>query len=107
MASPDRIWISEEQQTVPELLRARLESDPDSEYLDVCGVKSSAADVATTGPLTIPIMKKTGVSAVRAGAIEATASVERAMAFGAQQMLAQHRGLWQLLEARATARHAM
>ncbi|MEH3120594.1 MAG: hypothetical protein PGN16_01240 [Sphingomonas phyllosphaerae] len=40
-------------------------------------------------------------------AIEATASVERAMAFGAQQMLAQHRGLWQLLEARATARHAM
>jgi len=35
---------------------------------------SPTADVATTGPLTIPIMKKTGVSAVRAGAIEATAS---------------------------------
>jgi len=29
------------------------------------------------------------------------------MAFGAQQMLAQHRGLWHLLEARAAARHAM
>ncbi|VXC85893.1 DUF6975 family protein [Sphingomonas sp. 8AM] len=39
--------------------------------------------------------------------IEASASVERAMAFGAQQMLAQHRGLWQLLEARAAARQAM
>jgi TRAP transporter 4TM/12TM fusion protein len=35
---------------------------------------SPSADVATTGPLTIPIMKKTGVSAIRAGAIEATAS---------------------------------
>ena len=32
---------------------------------------------------------------------------ERAMAFGAQQMLAQHRGLWHLLEARASARSAM
>ncbi|MFK3891006.1 DUF6975 family protein [Sphingomonas sp. NPDC079357] len=40
-------------------------------------------------------------------AIEASASVERAMAFGAQQMLAQHRGLWQLLESRAAARQAM
>lgn len=32
---------------------------------------------------------------------------ERAMAFGAQQMLAQHRGLWHLLEARASARSEM
>lgn len=31
----------------------------------------------------------------------------RAMTFGAQQMLAQHRGLWQLLEARAEARAAL
>lgn len=30
--------------------------------------------------------------------------VERAMAFGAQQVLAQHRGLWDLIEARASAR---
>lgn len=34
----------------------------------------------------------------------ATPGVERAMAFGAQQLLAQHRGLWDLLEARASAR---
>ncbi|RYY25105.1 MAG: hypothetical protein EOP62_14805 [Sphingomonadales bacterium] len=31
-------------------------------------------------------------------------SVERAMLFGAQQLFAQHRGLWDLLEARASAR---
>ncbi len=33
-----------------------------------------------------------------------TPSIERAMAFGVQQVLAQHRGLWDLLEARASAR---
>lgn len=32
--------------------------------------------------------------------------VERAMLFGAQQLLAQHRGLWDLLEARASARES-
>ncbi|MEG3165644.1 hypothetical protein U1701_13675 [Sphingomonas sp. PB2P19] len=31
-------------------------------------------------------------------------SVERAIAFGAQQLFAQHRGLWSLLEARSSAR---
>jgi crotonobetaine/carnitine-CoA ligase len=41
------VWISETQETVPDLLRARLESDPDSEYLDVCGVTSTAAEVAS------------------------------------------------------------
>jgi TRAP transporter 4TM/12TM fusion protein len=40
---------------------------------------SPTADVATTGPLTIPIMRKTGVPASRAGAIEATASSGGAM----------------------------
>lgn len=38
--------------------------------------------------------------------IVTTPAVERAMAFGAQQMLAQHRGLWQLLKARSAARSA-
>lgn len=33
-----------------------------------------------------------------------SASVDRAMTFGAQQVLAQHRGLWDLLEARQLAR---
>ncbi|OYY89646.1 MAG: hypothetical protein B7Y45_10970 [Sphingomonas sp. 28-66-16] len=34
-----------------------------------------------------------------------TPAAERAMAFGAQQVLAQHRGLWNLLDARASARN--
>jgi crotonobetaine/carnitine-CoA ligase len=42
----DRVWISEEQATVTALLEARLESDPASPYLDVCGVASTAAEVA-------------------------------------------------------------
>jgi TRAP transporter 4TM/12TM fusion protein len=40
---------------------------------------SPTADVATTGPLTIPIMRKMGIPAVRAAAIEATASSGGAM----------------------------
>lgn len=36
--------------------------------------------------------------------LAASVPIERAMLFGAQQMLAQHRGLWDLLEARASAR---
>ena len=40
---------------------------------------SPTADVATTGPLTIPVMKKMGIPAARAGAIEATASSGGAM----------------------------
>lgn len=40
---------------------------------------SPVADVATTGPLTIPIMKRVGISPARAGAIEATASCGGAM----------------------------
>lgn len=36
--------------------------------------------------------------------LEQTAALERAVGFGAQQLLAQHRGLWSLLEARASAR---
>ena len=40
---------------------------------------SPTADVATTGPLTIPIMKKMGIAPARAAAIEATASSGGAM----------------------------
>ncbi|WP_374943630.1 hypothetical protein [Sphingomonas sp.] len=38
--------------------------------------------------------------------IQTTAGQERAMAFGAQQLLVQHRGLWDLLESRSAARDA-
>ncbi|URW76633.1 hypothetical protein M9980_05325 [Sphingomonas donggukensis] len=37
-------------------------------------------------------------------ALATSAAFERAMLFGAQQTLAQHRALWQLLDARSTAR---
>lgn len=40
-------------------------------------------------------------------ALNVSAAVERAMTFGAQQMLAQHRGLWHLLESRAAARDSL
>lgn len=38
------------------------------------------------------------------GLLDRTTALERAVGFGAQQLLAQHRGLWGLLEARASAR---
>jgi hypothetical protein len=37
-------------------------------------------------------------------AVADTPSFERAMSFGSQQLLAQHRGLWDLLESRQQAR---
>ncbi len=40
---------------------------------------SPVADVATTGPISIPIMKRIGMSAERAGAIEASASTGGSM----------------------------
>lgn len=45
----DRVWAGGEQSTVPELFARRLESDPDSEYLDVAGTKLSAGDVTAAG----------------------------------------------------------
>lgn len=51
--------------------------------------------------LTLPPLDET--SAVAAAVAERPA-IERALGFGAQQMLVQHRGLWDLLESRAAAR---
>ena len=39
-----------------------------------------------------------------AALVSASPAMERAISFGAQQILAQHRGLWDLLEARQSAR---
>jgi crotonobetaine/carnitine-CoA ligase len=41
----DRVWAGDEQSTVPQLFARRLETDPDSEYLDVAGTKLSAGEV--------------------------------------------------------------
>jgi crotonobetaine/carnitine-CoA ligase len=39
------VWKSEPQHTVLELMAARLETDPDGPYLDVCGTELTAASV--------------------------------------------------------------
>ena len=44
----DAVWRSGEQHTIPGVLRARVEADPDREYLDVNGTKLSAAEVWST-----------------------------------------------------------
>ena len=51
----------------------------------------------------LPVEVDTASSVAMLGSTPAT---ERAITFGAQQLLAQHRGLWSLLEARASARHS-
>jgi crotonobetaine/carnitine-CoA ligase len=45
----DHIWASGPQHTLPALYEARLEADPEGEYIDVCGTKFSAGEVVSTG----------------------------------------------------------
>lgn len=52
-------------------------------------------------PAAFPPLSDTAGSVAMLGATPAT---ERAVSFGAQQLLAQHRAIWDLLEARASAR---
>lgn len=52
-------------------------------------------------PATFPPEPETAASIAKLGA---SPGCERAILFGAQQLFAQHRGLWSLLEARASAR---
>ena len=49
LESAGGVWIGGEQSTITALLARRLEADPDREYLDVCGTKLTAADVASVG----------------------------------------------------------
>jgi hypothetical protein len=78
-------------------LALALDWAPIREVLDVAAVRLGLTPPATALPLEVETV--TVVDAlVRA------MSVERAMLFGAQQMFAQHRGLFDLLEARASAR---
>jgi hypothetical protein len=55
----------------------------------------------TPPPSTLPALEET-ITVV--DVLVREAAVERALLFGAQQLFAQHRGLWDLLEARASAR---
>jgi hypothetical protein len=52
-------------------------------------------------PLALPLDADT-ISLV--GVLGSAPAIDRAMAFGAEQVLAQHRGLWDLLDARRSAR---
>jgi len=55
-------WIAGgEERTVLDLLHARLDTDPDGEYLDVVGTKSSAADVADVGGRLVGALAALGV----------------------------------------------
>jgi crotonobetaine/carnitine-CoA ligase len=58
----DRVWIDDgDERTVVDLLHHRLESDPDSEYLDVAGTKVSAADVADSAGRIAGVLGDLGV----------------------------------------------
>jgi crotonobetaine/carnitine-CoA ligase len=59
---PDPVWISDRQETITELLQRRLADDPDSEYLDVCGTKLTAADVAAKGNRLANSLRDLGVT---------------------------------------------
>jgi len=72
----------------------------------VRGVMNNAADRAGFAPLgsTLPIDADT---ATLAATLTTQPAIERAMSFGAQQLLAQHRALWSLAEARQSARDSL
>jgi carnitine-CoA ligase len=58
----DRTWFDDdEERTVLGLLQARLDTDPDGEYLDVVGTKVSAAGVADTGGRIAAVLADLGV----------------------------------------------
>ncbi len=54
-------WISGEQHTITSLLDRRLADDPDSQYLDVCGVTFTAAEVNTTASRLANALSELGV----------------------------------------------
>jgi hypothetical protein len=62
-----------------------------------------AADRFGVAPAPLAIPTPLATTAIADRAIT-TPAAERALAFGAQQLIVQHRGLWDLLEARASAR---
>lgn len=68
----------------------RILLDISAERLDIAPQRSTLPDLPATARL--------------ADALAQTAAVERAMLFGAQQLVAQHAGLWDMLSARAASR---
>jgi carnitine-CoA ligase len=77
----DGVWISGRQQTVVGLLEQRLDADPDGEYLDVCGAKVSAAQVASTANRLANALRELGVGPGDRVATLIENSVEAALAW--------------------------
>jgi hypothetical protein len=73
------------------------------DWRSIRGLLDAAAERAgvTVQPSRLPIDAET---ATLAASLASEPAVERAMSFGAQQLLAQHRALWDLAEARKSAR---
>jgi hypothetical protein len=67
------------------------------------GVLDAAADRAGL-TIVAPVLPIEADTATLAATLASDSAVERAMSFGAQQLLAQHRALWDLAEARQSAR---
>ena len=57
----DDIWRAGERHTTTSLLLGRLDSDPDSEYIDVCGTKLTAAQVADYASRLAAALRELGV----------------------------------------------
>jgi carnitine-CoA ligase len=58
----DSVWISGAQQTVVGLLGQRLDTDPDGEYLDVCGTKVTAAEVGRSSARLANALRDLGIA---------------------------------------------
>lgn len=74
------------------------------DWVTVRAVLARAADYFAVELPPADLVSADDTAAALAGLCGSPAA-ERAMTFGARQLLAQHRGLWDLLEARASARH--
>ncbi len=74
--------------------------------IDWHGVRDVLDHASKRWGVTVPECKLPSVAQTHAlaGQLSETPGIERAIAFGAQQILNQHRGLWDLLDARQIAR---
>ena len=59
--SGDPVWRPARQRSVTELFQARLEADPDSAYLDVCGTAFTAREVADRAGRLATALRELGV----------------------------------------------
>ncbi|MBX9796120.1 hypothetical protein [Sphingomonas sp.] len=75
-----------------------------ADWRAVRAVLDRAADRFGVPPVTCQLPDDAD-TAMLVATLAASPAAERAMAFGAQQLLAQHNGLWSLMEARASARN--